>query len=148
MSKILIILAVLLTLLATGCTKYPVRTEDRIENRTEDEKSTAEPEFLYMEEVYAHAKNSFSSGDWNSSFAWYERLQRDYPDNPYMAESLFMRGYINKTLKGENNSAKKYFKKLINNYPGSDFCNSAKFELEHIDDPGFMPEFEKQEKRK
>ncbi|MBN2857466.1 MAG: hypothetical protein JXN63_03605 [Candidatus Delongbacteria bacterium] len=113
-----------------------------------EEKITVEPEFLYMEEVYAHAKNTFSSGDWDGSFAWYERLDNDYPDNPYKAESLFIRGYIKKTLYNERDSAEKYFLELINDHPESDFCDSAKFELQHLNDPGFMPEFEKQENGK
>ena len=141
MNKILLILSVLLTILFTGCAGTSVISAEKIEH----EETSAEPEFLYMEEVYAHAKNSFSSGDWDSSFAWYERLDNGYPDNPYKAESLFIRGYIKKTLYDEREEASKYFEKLINNYPDSDFFNSAKFELEHINDPGFMPEFEKQE---
>ena len=144
MSKILLILTVILTILVGGCTNSPIRIEDRME----DEKITAEPEFLYMEEVYAHAKNSFSSGDWEGSFEWYERLDNDYPDNPYKAESLFIRGYIKKNLCDERESAEEYFNELITKYPDSDFCNSAKFELEHLNDPGFMPEFEKQENGK
>lgn len=144
MSKILLIFTILLTILVAGCANTSVISEEKIEH----EETTIEPEFLYMEEVYAHAKNSFSTGDWEGSFAWYERLYNDYPDNPYKAESLFIRGYIKKTLYDDRESASEYFNELITKYPDSDFCNSAEFELEHINDPGFMPEFEKQENGK
>lgn len=135
MSRILIILTVLLTIFFSGCTNSTVKIEK--------EEITTGSEFLYMEEVYAHAKNSFSSGEWEKSLEWYERLNNDYPENPYIAESLFIRGYIENTLNEDKETAAKYFEELIKNYPDSEFCNSAKFELEHIDDPGFLPEFKK-----
>ncbi len=106
-------------------------------------KTSSEKEFLYMEELYAHASNSFKSGDIDGAYAWYERLEQDYPDNPYRAESLFIRGYILKTFRDEPENAEILFRKLLDGFPGSDFYNAAVFELKHINDPGFIPEFEK-----
>lgn len=137
--KIPVIEILIAVLLIEGCTKNKL---------LDSEDSSHNAHFLYMEEVYAHAKNSFSSGEWQKSLEWYERLDNDYPDNPYIAESLFIRGYIENALNENKETAAKYFEELINKYPDSDFCNSAKFELEHINDPGFMPEFEKQENGK
>ena len=107
------------------------------------EEFVPEPEFLYMEEVYAYASNSFKAGDVFDAYSWYERLEQDYPDNPYMAESLFIRGYILKTFKDEPEKAEVLFKELTSNFPFSDFYNAAVFELKHIDNPGFIPEFQK-----
>lgn len=100
-------------------------------------------EFLYMEEVYAHAKKSFNSGSWSEAIAWYNRLNEDYPFNPYAAESLFIKGYIYKTYLDDLQKAETHFNQLIKNYPGSEFSNSAQFELDHLNEPDFMPSFEK-----
>jgi outer membrane protein assembly factor BamD (BamD/ComL family) len=103
--------------------------------------------FLYMEEVYAYAKNSFSAGKFDEAVLWYERLDSDYPMNPYRSESLFIRGYIYKNFKDDPDAAAVYFNEIIEKHSGSEFYNSAKFELEHLNDPDFMPEFEKQGKK-
>jgi TolA-binding protein len=97
-----------------------------------------------MEEVYAYAKNNFAAGKFDDAVAWYGRLDADYPDNPYRPESLFIRGYIYKSFKDEPDAAAACFNEVIEKYPGSEFYHSAKFELEHMNDPDFMPEFEKQ----
>lgn len=99
--------------------------------------------FLYMEEVYAHAKKSFNSGNFDETIKWYDRLNEDYPFNPYAAESLFIKGYIHKTYLDDLEQAEICFKQLINNYPDSEFSNSAQFELDHLNEPDFMPNFEK-----
>ena len=51
-------------------------------------------DFLYMEEIYAYAKKYYSEGNWQKCIGWYEKLENDYPKNPYMDEALFMRGYL------------------------------------------------------
>lgn len=107
------------------------------------EQPVTEKEFLYMEEIYAYAKNSFSAGKFDEALELYDRLDSDYPGNPYKAESLFIRGYVSKDHRDDIMAAEKYFRELINKYPDSEFTNSAMFELEHLNDPGFMPEFEK-----
>jgi outer membrane protein assembly factor BamD (BamD/ComL family) len=99
--------------------------------------------FLYMEEVYAFARNNFSAGKFDESIKWYERLDEDFPNNPYRSESLFIRGYIFNSFKDDPVTATACFNEIIEKYPGSEFYNSAKFELEHINDPDFMPQFEK-----
>ena len=101
-------------------------------------------DFLYMEEVYAYAKKYYSKGDWEKCVEWYDRLEKDYPHNRYMDEALFMKGYINKTYLKDKVIAEKYFNILILNFPDSQFSSSAEFELEHINDPDFVPNFEKQ----
>lgn len=107
------------------------------------EQPVTEKEFLYMEEIYAYAKNSFSAGKFDEAVEWYDRLDSDYPGNPYKAESLFIRGYVSKDYRDDIKAAEKFFRELINKYPDSEFTNSAMFELEHLNDPDFMPEFEK-----
>jgi len=100
-------------------------------------------EFLYMEEVYAHAKKSFNSGNFNETIKWYDRLNEDYPFNPYAAESLFIKGYIYKTYSDDLKQAEICFKELIVRFPDSEFSNSAQFELDHLNEPDYMPNFEK-----
>ena len=102
--------------------------------------------FLYMEEEYAMARKNFKSGKWDQAIEWYDRLKKDYPDNPYTPEGLFIKAYILKTYKKDIPAAENYFNELIKNYPGSEFSESAEFELKHIDDPDFVPEFEKEAK--
>ena len=99
--------------------------------------------FLYMEEVYAYAKKHYSEGNWEKCVKWYDKLEDDYPRNPYMDEVLFMKGYINKAYLNNIKKAEKYFNILILNFPDSQFASSAEFELQHINDPGFVPNFEK-----
>jgi outer membrane protein assembly factor BamD (BamD/ComL family) len=36
--------------------------------------------FLYMEEVYAFARNNFSAGKFDEAIKWYERLDEDFPN--------------------------------------------------------------------
>lgn len=127
------IFSVLLMFMA-GCTSSRLAVEDQ---------PVTEKEFLYMEEIYAYAKNSFSAGKFDEAVEWYDRLDSDYPGNPYKAESLFIRGYVSKDYRDDIMAAEKYFRELINKYPDSEFANSASFELEHLNDPDFMPEFEK-----
>ncbi len=133
MKVILIIFAVLL-LFVSGCTPPKLKINDQ---------HASFSEFLYMEEVYAHAKNSFSAGKLDDALRWYEKLDSDYPENPYGPESLFIRGYIFKEFKDDRETAAALFNTIIEKHPDSEFYNSAKFELEHINDPDFMPEFEK-----
>ncbi|MBN2790336.1 MAG: hypothetical protein JXR69_09120 [Candidatus Delongbacteria bacterium] len=102
-----------------------------------------EDNFLYMEEVYAYAKKYYSESNWIECSKWYDKLEAEYPKNPYMDESLFMRGYIYKTYIQDTTKAEKYFNTLILNYPGSSFASSAEFELKYINDPDFVPNFEK-----
>lgn len=99
--------------------------------------------FLYMEEVYAHAKKSFNSGNFDETIKWYDRLNEDYPFNPYAAESLFIKGYIYKTFFDDLKQAEICFKELISGFPDSEFSSSAQFELDHLNEPDFMPNFEK-----
>ena len=101
-------------------------------------------DFLYMEEVYAYAKKYYSESNWKKCIQWYEKLENDYPKNPYMDEALFMRGFINKTYLKNKVNAEKYFNILILEFPDSQFSSSAEFELEHINDPDFVPNFKKQ----
>ena len=101
-------------------------------------------DFLYMEEVYAYAKKYYSEGNWEKCVNWYEKLENNYPYNPYMDEALFMRGYINKAYLNNVEKAEKLFNILILDFPESQFSSSAEFELEHISDPDFVPKFEKQ----
>lgn len=108
----------------------------------------SEAKFLYMEEVYAHAKKSFNSGNFDETIKWYDRLNEDYPFNPYAAESLFIKGYIYKTYLDDLKQAERCFKELINNYTKSEFANSAQFELDHLNEPDFMPDFEKSKENK
>ena len=100
-------------------------------------------EFLYMEEVYAHAKKSFNSGNFDETIKWYGRLNEEYPFNPYAAESLFIKGYIYKTFFDDLKQAEICFNQLIKNYPDSEFSSSAQFELDHLNEPDYMPNFEK-----
>ena len=100
-------------------------------------------DFLYMEEIYAYAKKYYSESNWEKCVELYNRLENDYPKNPYMDEALFMRGYINKAYMKNIAKAEKYFNILILNFPDSQFASSAEFELEHINDPDFVPNFEK-----
>lgn len=132
--KIILSIFSVLLLFMSGCTSSRSAIE---------EVPVPEKEFLYMEEVYAYAKNSFNSGKIDETAGWFERLDSDYPENPYRAESLFIRGYIAKDFKDDPVTAEKYFKELINKYADSEFKNSAEFELEHLNDPDFMPDFEK-----
>ncbi len=129
-----IAISVITVLLIAGCAKKELLVPKQ---------PVTEKEFLYMEEIYAYAKNSFSAGKFDESIEWYDRLDSDYPGNPYKAESLFIRGYISKDYRDDIMAAEKYFRELINKYPDSEFTNSAKFELEHLNDPDFIPEFEK-----
>jgi len=108
----------------------------------------SETQFLYMEEIYSYAKNSFSSGDFNGTIKWYDRLNENYPLNNYADESLFIKGYIYKTYFDDLKQAESCFKELINNYPKSEFANSAQFELDHLNEPDFMPDFEKSKENK
>ncbi len=133
MKKVMVISAVLAFFLS-GCVSVKLSVQDQ---------PVPEKEFLYMEEEYAYAKNSFNAGKFDEAIEWYDRLDSDYPDNPYKAESLFIRGYIAKDFRDDIPSAEKFFKELINTYPGSELYESAKFELEHMNDPDFRPEFEK-----
>ena len=128
-------LHILILILLSAC------TADR--SAVKNENSVNKNEFLYMEEIYARAKNSFSAGNWKDAILWYDRLKEDYPDNPYRAESLFIKGYIYKDYQDDLKQAESCFKELLDKYPGSEFASSAKFELEHLNDPGFMPVFEK-----
>lgn len=100
-------------------------------------------EFLYMEEVYAHAKKSFNSGNFDETIKWFDRLNEEYPFNPYAAESLFIKGYIYKTFLDDLKQAEICFKELISGFPDSEFSNSAQFELDHLNEPDYMPNFEK-----
>ena len=100
-------------------------------------------DFLYMEEVYAYAKKHYSEGNWEKCIKWYDRLEADYPKNPYMDEALFMKGYLNKTYLKDIEKAEKYFNILILDFPDSQFASSAEFELKHMDNPDFVPNFEK-----
>ncbi len=134
MKKLISISAAAFLIIITGCAEKRMIVEDQI---------ISAKEFLYMEEEYAYAKNSFNAGRFDETIEWYDRLDYDYPDNPYKAESLFIRGYISKDYRDDLKSAEKYFRELINKYPDSELNNSAKFELYHLNDPGFMPEFEK-----
>ncbi|MCK5761172.1 MAG: hypothetical protein KAH33_07750, partial [Candidatus Delongbacteria bacterium] len=86
-------------------------------------------DFLYMEEVYAYAKKYYSEGNWEKCVEWYNKLENDYPKNPYMDETLFMRGFINKTYMKNIATAEKYFNILILDFPASQFASSAEFEL-------------------
>ena len=128
------VISVIVVLLISGCAKKELLVP---------EQPVTEKEFLYVEEIYAYAKNSFSAGNFDESIEWYDRLDSDYPDNPYKAESLFIRGYVSKDYRDDIMAAEKFFRELINKYPDSEFTNSAMFELEHLNDPDFMPEFEK-----
>ncbi|MDA3884650.1 MAG: tetratricopeptide repeat protein [Candidatus Delongbacteria bacterium] len=107
------------------------------------QKIASNNDFLYMEEVYAYAKKYYSEGNWEKCINWYEKLENDYPDNTYMDETLFIRGYINKAYLNKSEKAEKYFNILILNYPDSQFSSSAEFELKHMNDPDFVPNFEK-----
>jgi outer membrane protein assembly factor BamD (BamD/ComL family) len=100
-------------------------------------------DFLYMEEVYAYAKKYYSESNWEKCIEWYDRLENDYPKNLYMDEVLFMKGYINKTYLSNNDEAEKYFNILMLDFPDSQFASSAEFELKHMNDPNFVPVFEK-----
>jgi len=128
MKNLALILAALVILLVTGCSSG---------------KYLRGNEFLYMEEVYAHAKNNFGAGNWDEALRWYDRLNEDFPDNPYMAEALFIKGYIFKAYIKNIPIAEYHFRELIEKYPESEFKNSAEFELLHINEPDFMPNFEK-----
>ncbi|HQO09800.1 MAG TPA: hypothetical protein PLK90_08135 [Clostridiales bacterium] len=129
------VICILILILLSACTgeRSAVKNENAVKQN----------EFLYMEEVYARAKNSFSSGNWKDAIRWYDRLNEDYPHNPYKAESLFIKGYIYKDYTDDIKQAEICFKELLDKYPASEFASSAKFELEHLNDPGFMPVFEK-----
>ncbi|MBU4486906.1 MAG: hypothetical protein KKD38_08255 [Candidatus Delongbacteria bacterium] len=122
------ILIIVFTLLISACTSSKAVESDG---------------FLYMEEVYAHAKNSFNSGKWDDAINWYDRLDNDYPENQYRDEILFVNGYIYKSVKNDPEKASLFFNELIENYPDSEFYNSAEFELLHINEPDYMPKFEK-----
>ena len=100
-------------------------------------------DFLYMEEVYAYAKKYYSESNWKKCVNWYEKLESDYPKNPYIDEALFMRGYINKAYLNNSVKAEKYLNILILDFPDSQFSSSAEFELKHMNDPDFVPNFEK-----
>ncbi|NOR46144.1 MAG: outer membrane protein assembly factor BamD [Candidatus Delongbacteria bacterium] len=106
-------------------------------------KSTISNDFLYMEEVYAYAKKYYSESNWGKCVEWYEKLENDYPKNPYIDEALFMRGYINKAYLNNIEKAEKLFNILILDFPDSQFASSAEFELKHMNDPDFVPNFEK-----
>jgi outer membrane protein assembly factor BamD (BamD/ComL family) len=100
-------------------------------------------DFLYMEEVYAYAKKYYSESNWEKCIEWYDKFENDYPKNLYMDEVLFMKGYINKTYFKNVSKAEKYFNILILDFPNSQFTSSAKFELKHMNNPDFVPNFEK-----
>jgi|GEM_PF-1562630 len=120
-------------LILTGCGAQKILIKEKISSN----------EFLYMEEVYAQAKNAFSAGQWDETIFWYDRLNEDYPENPYVDESIFITGYIYKTFLGDEHRAEKCFKQLISDFPKSEFSNSAQFELDHLNEPDYMPKFEK-----
>lgn len=99
-------------------------------------------EFLYAEEEYAYAKKYLADGKFETAISAYRQLLADYPKTSYQSEALFMIGYIYNNNLNDTAKAAQTYRNLIKLYPKSEFVPSAKFELEHLGQPDFLPEFD------
>ncbi len=101
----------------------------------------AEKEFLYEEEEYGYAQTYFKMGKFLETIKSYEILLEHYPFSSYKPESYFMRGYIYSNNLGDTAKARINFKFVIDSCKDSEFYQSAKFELNNLGNPDFIPEF-------
>lgn len=141
-----IITITLILLLITGCTKSTVKTDN-------SNKKTAKiieeyPNFQCEEEKYAYAKKYYSENKAEKCVAAYKLLLKEYPATKHADEAYFMMGYLYNSQLSDTVKAKKNYNYLLKNYPNSDFSSSAKFELQHLGKPDFIPVFEVKEEKK
>lgn len=101
-------------------------------------------EFLYPEEEYAYAKKFLANGEFEKAISAYKQLISDFPKTSYLTEAWFMIGYTYNNSLNDTTKAAQTYRYLIKNYPKSDFTPSAKFELEHLGQPDFLPEFDQE----
>jgi len=106
------------------------------------QKSVFGDQFLYPEEEYAYAKKYLANGEFEKAITAYRQLINDFPRTSYLTEAWFMIGYTYNNNMNDTAKAAETYRYLIKNYPKSEFTPSAKFELEHLGQPDFLPEFD------
>ena len=98
--------------------------------------------FLYEEEQYAYCKKFLADGKYEKAITGYRQLLTDYPKSAYKSEIYFMIGYTYNNSLNDTAKAGETYRYLIKNFPKSEFAPSAQFELEHLGQPDFLPEFD------
>ncbi|MBN1971850.1 MAG: hypothetical protein JXR48_00315 [Candidatus Delongbacteria bacterium] len=91
-------------------------------------------------ELYALAKSDMNRQKFKESIDSFIFLLEEFEDTEYKADSYFAIAYLSKTFVNDKETAKKYFNKLITEFPDSDIAKSAEFELNNIDNPDAIPE--------
>lgn len=88
-------------------------------------------------EYFNYAKKFYSIAKYLDTISMYKKVVAGDPENEKRPEAIFMIGYINANDIKDYDQAKKYYNKLIEEYPEDDLIPSAKFELKIL---GISPE--------
>jgi TolA-binding protein len=80
-------------------------------------------------EYFNFAKKFYSISKYVDTISMYKKVVAGDPDNEKRPEAIFMIGFISANDIKDYDQAKKYYNKLIEEYPENQFVESAKFEL-------------------
>jgi peptidyl-prolyl cis-trans isomerase C len=89
------------------------------------------------EELFEYAQNTNDPYD---RIAAFEEIVEKFPEDKHAPQALFMIGFVHVEELGDKTIGRRYFSKLIAQYPDSDVAESARWMTRNLDKP--LPDFE------
>ncbi|GAB1404208.1 hypothetical protein MASR1M74_13870 [Lentimicrobium sp.] len=88
---------------------------------------TLAPDYLYKSITLSMFMN-----DGDKALAYTDRMINNYPQNRYMPEVIFLKGFIYENLLNNYGQALKYYQEFIKMFPGHDLADDAEAAITHL----------------
>ncbi|MCD6418728.1 tetratricopeptide repeat protein [bacterium] len=104
-------------------------------NYKDKEKSRQSFKEITFKEYLLAAQYAINRMRFRDALHAYDKCAQIYPDNPGTYKALFLAGFVASEYLKDKDSAREYYKKVIEKYPDCDLADDAKWMLENMDKP-------------